>query len=68
MESLELISQNGMLTEYRVKKSFRVSELIHELNLEQKFYAIMVNGKKSTPDTIIEPESSVVILPKIAGG
>jgi len=45
-----------------------VADLLKELNLEDKFFGILVNGKKATPETKIDPSSNVVILPHIAGG
>lgn len=45
-----------------------VGSLLKELNLEGKYFGILVNGKKADEDTIITSDSEVVILPHIAGG
>ena len=45
-----------------------VADLLKELNLEDKYFGILVNGKKVTPDTKIGKTDEVVILPHIAGG
>jgi len=45
-----------------------VADLLKELDLEDKYFGILVNGKKADPDTTITPTSRIVILPHIAGG
>ncbi len=37
----------GVLKEFKIKKEQKVSDLLKELNLNDKFFAILVNGKKS---------------------
>jgi sulfur carrier protein ThiS len=51
-----------------VSNTTTVRELLRELKLEQKFFAILVNGKRVDLDSVIEKGSEIVILPKIAGG
>jgi len=45
-----------------------VADLLEELNLENKYFGILVDGKKASPETTINEKSEVVILPHIAGG
>jgi sulfur carrier protein ThiS len=45
-----------------------VRDLLKELNLENKYFGILVNGKKADEDTIIRQTDSIVVLPHIAGG
>jgi molybdopterin converting factor small subunit len=45
-----------------------VKDLLAELNLEGKYFGILINGKKADESTKISPSDSVVILPHIAGG
>jgi hypothetical protein len=45
-----------------------VGDLLKELNLEGKFFGILVDGKKADPTTKVNPKSEVIILPHIAGG
>jgi sulfur carrier protein ThiS len=45
-----------------------VKDLLKELNLEGKYFGILINGKKASEDDIIKETDSVVILPHIAGG
>ncbi|MFX1327311.1 MAG: MoaD/ThiS family protein [Promethearchaeota archaeon] len=49
-------------------KTMTVADLLHELNLEDKYFGILVNGKKATPETKIGKEDEIIILPHIAGG
>jgi len=45
-----------------------VADLLKELNLEDKYFGILINGKKAEPSTKITPTDEIVILPHIAGG
>lgn len=45
-----------------------VRDLLKELNLEGKYFGILINGKKATEDTVINETDEVIILPHIAGG
>ena len=64
----ENTSTIGSLKEYVVKENRTVKDLLHDLNLDDKYFAILVDGKKATLDTVIAADSTVVVLPRIAGG
>jgi len=68
MEHLTKLQSTGSLKSYRVKTSRTVSDLLKDLRLESKFFAILVNGKKVDLNDTIEENSEIVILPRIAGG
>lgn len=68
MQSLEEIQTTGTLKTYLVKSEKTVSELLKELNLESKFFAVLANGKRVKLTDKISENSEIVILPKIAGG
>jgi sulfur carrier protein ThiS len=51
-----------------VNSATTVKDLLRELKLEDKFFAILVDGKRVPLDTVVEKGSEVLILPKIAGG
>ncbi len=68
MEHLQKMQSTGSLKSYRVKTSRTVSDLLKDLKLESKFFAILVNGKKVDLNDKIETNSEIVILPRIAGG
>ncbi|MHA1340070.1 MAG: MoaD/ThiS family protein [Promethearchaeota archaeon] len=58
----------GSLTTYTVKTEKTVSELLKELNLSDKYFAILIDGKRAGLDDVIKEGSSIIILPRIAGG
>ena len=58
----------GLYETFKPEKTMTVADLLQELNLENKYFGILVDGKKATPDTVITEQSEVVILPHIAGG
>ena len=66
-QSQELL-KTGVYETYKPEKRMTVGELLKELNLEGKYFGILVDGKKASEDTIINADSDVVVLPHIAGG
>ena len=53
--------------ELQEKKTLK--ELISELGIDGKFFAILVDGKKIDDlNEVIQKDSKVVILPRIRGG
>ncbi len=68
MENIQEISKIGNLKSYRINTTRTVADLLKELKLETKFFAILANGKKVDINDKIEEGSEITILPKIAGG
>ena len=50
------------------EKTMTVKDLLEELDLQEKYFGILVDGRKASPETVINIDSKVVILPHIAGG
>jgi len=53
---------------FKPEKRMVVRDLLKELNLEGKYFGILVNGKKATEETIIRETDEIIVLPHIAGG
>ena len=68
MQFLDEINTLGSIKTYRVKESRTVADLLKDIGLESKFFAVLADGKKVNLDDKIEPGQEVTILPKIAGG
>ncbi len=68
MKQISELLEAGIYDTIVPEKTMTVADLLKELNLEDKYFGILVNGKKATPETSINPTSNVVILPHIAGG
>ena len=70
MEQLNQFSEIdvGTMKTFSVKSNKKVSELLKELKLSNKFFAILINGKRAGLDDVIKASDSVVLLPRIAGG
>ena len=68
IKQISELLESGIYDTIVPEKTMTVADLLKELNLEEKFFGILVNGKKATPETKIDPTSNVVILPHIAGG
>ncbi|KKL63097.1 hypothetical protein LCGC14_2178510 [marine sediment metagenome] len=58
----------GLYETFTPDRTMTVADLLEELNLENKYFGILVDGKKASPETTINEKSEVVILPHIAGG
>ena len=57
-----------MYETFKPEKRMVVRDLLKELNLEGKYFGILINGKKATEDTIIHETDEIIVLPHIAGG
>ncbi len=67
--TIELL-QSGELTthRYRVTEEKKVKDLLRQLNLQDKYFAIIIDGRRGEPEDILKEGSDIFILPKIAGG
>ncbi len=68
IKQISEILDTGLYETIIPEKDMTVADLLQELNLEDKYFGILVNGKKATPETKIGKEDEIIILPHIAGG
>ncbi len=52
----------------KVTRKQTVAELLKELNLEDAYLAVLVDGAKADLNDEINENQKIIILPKIAGG
>ena len=62
------ILETGIVETVIPERKMLVKDLLRELNLEGKYFGILINGKKADEDTEITPSDNITILPHIAGG
>nr|MDO8110089.1 MoaD/ThiS family protein [Candidatus Sigynarchaeota archaeon] len=62
------IVQETQFKAIRVNKKQTVAELLKDLNLEDAFLAVLVDGVKADLNDEINENQKIIILPKIAGG
>ena len=62
------ILETGIIETIIPERKMLVKDLLRELNLEGKYFGILINGKKADEDTEITPTDNITILPHIAGG
>jgi sulfur carrier protein ThiS len=62
------ILETGIIETIVPERKMLVKDLLRELNLEGKYFGILINGKKADEDTEITPKDDITILPHIAGG
>ncbi len=68
MQNIEKIEEVSSMTTYRVKNPQKVCDIITKLNLESKYFVVLINGKKVEPTDFVEKDDEILILPRIAGG
>ena len=68
MKQISDLLETGLYETFTPEKTMIVADLLKELNLEGKFFGILVDGKKAEPETKIDVNSEVIVLPHIAGG
>ena len=68
IKQINELLETGIYETLTIEKTMTVRDLLKELNLENKYFGILVNGKKANEDTVIRSTDSVVVLPHIAGG
>ncbi|MFX0146910.1 MAG: MoaD/ThiS family protein [Candidatus Hodarchaeota archaeon] len=68
IKQLSELLETGIYETFKPEKRTTVRDLLKELNLEGKYFGILVNSKKATEDTVIHETDEVIILPHIAGG
>jgi len=56
------------LKTYRAKEKSTLKDALKGMNLEEKYFAVLVNGKRVEESHELKENDEVVILPKIAGG
>ena len=62
------ILETGLIETVIPERKMLVKDLLRDLNLEGKYFGILINGKKADEDSEITPDDSITILPHIAGG
>ena len=68
MKQIADLLETGIIETYIPERKMLVKDLLKELNLEGKYFGILVDGKKASEDTVLDENSDIVILPHIAGG
>ncbi len=68
MKQIADLLKTGIIETYTPKSKMLVKDLLKELNLEGKYFGILVDGKKASEDTVLDENSDILILPHIAGG
>ena len=68
MQNIEKIEEVSSMTTYRVKNPQKVYDILTKLNLESKYFVVLINGKKVEPTDFVEKDDEILILPRIAGG
>jgi sulfur carrier protein ThiS len=62
------IIQDAQFKSIKVTKHQTVAQLLKDLNLEDAFLAVLVDGVKADLNDEINENQKIIILPKIAGG
>jgi len=63
IKQISELLETGLYERFSPERSMTVADLLKDLNLEGKFFGILVDGKKADPETRINEKSEVIILP-----
>ena len=58
----------SQLKKMTVEKTMTVGNLLSEMNLESQYFAVLVDGKRVDLDHVVDANTEIIILPRIAGG
>ncbi len=68
-QTLIELEKTGSVKTFRVTKGAQtVQDLLKELKLDNKYFAILIDGKRAELDAVVDENTEIMILPKIAGG
>ncbi len=65
---LQKLNEASSMTTYRAKDKQNIQSILNKLNLQEKYFTVLVNGELAKNNTIIEKNDKILVLPKIAGG
>ena len=65
---LEKINETSSMTTFIARHSQKLDTILQELHLRSRYFAVLVNGQKVSPEHQIDEGDEILILPKIAGG
>lgn len=68
MQNIEKVSEVSSMKTYRVKNQQKVIDVLKKLNLESKYFVVLMNGKKVDLNTEVLENDEILILPRISGG
>ncbi len=68
LQNLKQINKSSGFVTYRAENVQTVQTMLQQLNLETRYFVVLVNGKKVSLTHTINKDDSIVVLPKIAGG
>ena len=68
IKQISELLETGIYETFTPDRTMTVRDLLKELNLEGKYFGILVDGKKAKEDQKITTKNEIVILPHIAGG
>ena len=65
----EQINCIPVLDDIKIENEITVKELLEKLGINnQKYFAVLVNGRKVGPDYKVRQTDKVIVLPLVAGG
>ena len=68
IQKIEKVGEVSSMSTYRVKNKQKVIDILQKLNLESKYFVVLINGKKVEKNDEVFENDEILILPRIAGG
>lgn len=68
IESIQKVTETSSMLTYKVKTAQTVKDILAQLKMAEKYFAVLINGRRGELTDVVDENSEIVILPKIAGG
>jgi sulfur carrier protein ThiS len=68
IESITKVTETSSMLTYKVKTAQTVRDILAQLKMAEKYFAVLINGRRGELTDVVDENSEIVILPKIAGG
>jgi sulfur carrier protein ThiS len=64
----QYIEDIGVLQHIKVEEQKTVAQLLEELKLIDKYFVVLVNGKKAELTDLVSTTDDIIVLPQLVGG
>lgn len=68
LEGIQKVTETSSMLTYKVKTAQTVKDILAQLKMAEKYFAVLINGRRGELTDVVDENSEIVILPKIAGG
>ena len=68
MDMSQYTEEIGVLQHVKVEEEKTVAQLLEELKLMNKYFVVLVNGRKAELTDLVSTTDDIIVLPQLVGG